>query len=98
MTDKKYKKPHPDAIQTKYGWALPKTGEVLVCRRDLPNPVEGFKPNRPFIVAEKAPVVKPEPKVEKPQKVEKAAEPVAEEPVKETKPARKTRVNAKSSK
>lgn len=60
-TDKVLRKPHPDAIQTIYGWALPKTGEVLVARRDLPNPVDGFKPNRPYIVKE----VKEEEEVEK---------------------------------
>ena len=92
--DKQYRKPHPDAIATKYGWALPKTGEVLVCRRDLPNPVEGFKPNRPFIVKESKPEVKPA----KPAKVEPVVEEVKEEKKPEKKPAASTRkkVNAKS--
>ena len=66
-TDKVLRKPHPDAIQTIYGWALPKTGEILVARRDLPNPVDGFKPNRPYIVKE----VKEEEEVEKQDVVEK---------------------------
>jgi hypothetical protein len=48
MSTKTIRKPHPDAIPTIYGWALPKTGEILVARRDLPNPVKGFKPNRPY--------------------------------------------------
>jgi hypothetical protein len=47
-TERRFRKPHPDAIPTIYGWALPKTGEVLVCVRGLPNPVEGFVPNRPY--------------------------------------------------
>lgn len=42
------KKPHPDAIQTVYGWALPKTGEILVSKRGLPNPVDGFKIGKPW--------------------------------------------------
>ncbi|MGB9623040.1 MAG: hypothetical protein ACPL07_04255 [Candidatus Bathyarchaeia archaeon] len=48
MSTKKIRKPHPDAIATIYGWALPKTGEILVSKRGLPNPVSGFKPNRPY--------------------------------------------------
>lgn len=50
MSTKTIRKPHPDAIATVYGWALPKTGEILVSVRGLPNQVEGFKPNRPFKV------------------------------------------------
>ena len=42
------KKPHPSAIQTIYGWALPNTGEILVSKRGLPNPVEGFKIGKPW--------------------------------------------------
>ena len=51
------KKPHPDAIQTVYGWALPKTGEILALsqspspnfnKRGLPNPVDGFKIGKPW--------------------------------------------------
>lgn len=72
MSTENIRKPHPDAIATIYGWALPKTGEILVARRGLPNPVKGFKPNRPYkpevieTDAEKAPElvvsgVEPEP-------------------------------------
>lgn len=50
MSSETIRKPHPDAIATIYGWALPKTGELLVARRGLPNPVEGYRPNRPFKV------------------------------------------------
>ncbi len=42
------KKPHPMAIQTIYGWALPNTGELLVSKRGLPNPVVGFKIGQPW--------------------------------------------------
>lgn len=48
MSTKNIRKPHPDAIATIYGWALPKTGEILVAKRGLPNPVKDFKPNRPY--------------------------------------------------
>lgn len=55
MSTENIRKPHPDAIATIYGWALPKTGEILVAKRGLPNPVEGFKPNRPFKLEEAKP-------------------------------------------
>lgn len=48
MSTETIRKPHPNAIATVYGWALPETGEILVSKRGLPNPVKGFKPNRPF--------------------------------------------------
>lgn len=54
------KKPHPDAIQTIYGWALPKTGEILVSKRGLPNPVDNFKIGKPWVISP----VKPKTKVE----------------------------------
>jgi hypothetical protein len=38
-----------NAIPTIYGWADPKTGEILVAKRGLSNPVIGFKRGRPFI-------------------------------------------------
>ena len=73
MSTETIRKPHPDAIATVYGWALPKTGEILVSKHGLPNPVEGFKPNRPFkvevavektveeVVEPVVPVIEPEP-------------------------------------
>lgn len=79
------KKPHPDAIQTVYGWALPATGEVLVSKRGLPDPVTGFKIGRPW--KNEVPIVTvltaPEPVVE-PIPVEVIPEPVVEPMVVET--------------
>jgi hypothetical protein len=48
MSSRHHRKPTPDAIATIYGWANPKTGELLVSKRGLPNPVEGYIPNRPY--------------------------------------------------
>lgn len=47
-----FNKPFENAIATKYGWAHPVSGELLVARRDLPNPVDNYKPNRPFVKQE----------------------------------------------
>ena len=89
------KKPHPDAIQTVYGWALPATGEVLVSKRGLPEPVAGFKIGKPWkneipivtVLAVPDPVVKsapveviPEPVIEPPV-IESFEEMVAEVPI-----------------
>lgn len=77
MSSEKIKKPHPDAIPTVFGWALAKTGEVLVSKRGLPNPVEGFVPNRPYIVKQTAQKIndeEPKPQSVKPAKVKKAKE------------------------
>ena len=84
------KKPHPDAIQTVYGWALPATGEVLVSKRGLPDPVSGFKIGRPWkneVVAPKpikpdvvSEVIKPEIEVT-PEDIESFDDMVAEVPV-----------------
>lgn len=46
-----------NAIPTTYGWANPRTGEILVARRDLQNPVEGFVRNRPYPIQNQPPVV-----------------------------------------
>lgn len=54
------KRPHPDAVATKFGWALPKTGELLVSIRGLPVEVEEYKPNCPIRPTPK--IVKEEPK------------------------------------
>jgi hypothetical protein len=48
MSSNHHRKPTPDAIATVYGWANPKTGELLVSKRGLPNPVEGYVLNRPY--------------------------------------------------
>jgi hypothetical protein len=42
----------PGAIQTIYGWANPKTGEILVAKRGLNNPVAGFVRGRPYVAPE----------------------------------------------
>lgn len=47
-----FNKPFENAVATKFGWAHPVTGELLVARRDLPNPVDNYKPNRPFVKQE----------------------------------------------
>jgi hypothetical protein len=62
------KKPHPDAIQTIYGWALPKTGEILVSKRGLPNPVDNFKIGKQWIPTpikqkSKIDIVSPKPEI-----------------------------------
>jgi hypothetical protein len=49
MSREIFGKPKPDAIATIYGWADSKTGELLVSKRGLPNPVQGYKRNCPFI-------------------------------------------------
>jgi len=69
MSREDFGKPKQGAIATKFGWADPKTGELLVSRRGLPNPVAEYKPNQPFRPSnvqeppkiEIAPVVKPTP-------------------------------------
>jgi hypothetical protein len=72
-------KPKQSVIATKFGWANPKTGELLVSRRGLPNPVEGYKPNQPF---------KPSKNVQEPPKIEIASE-VKPAPVRKSKPPRR---------
>lgn len=62
------KKPHPDAIQTIYGWALPKTGEILVSKRGLPNPVDNFKIGKPWNLTQvksdaKIDIIPPKPEI-----------------------------------
>ena len=57
------KKPHPLAIPTIYGWALPATGEILVSKKGLPNPVPNFKPGRPYVMPEITEVAVKEEKV-----------------------------------
>lgn len=47
------KKPIPDAVATKFGWAHPETGELLVSIKNLPNPIDDYKPNRRIIKIEK---------------------------------------------
>lgn len=42
----------PTAIPTQFGWANPKTGEILIAIRNLENPVKGFIRNRPYVVPE----------------------------------------------
>jgi len=42
------RKPIPDAVATIYGWAHPRTGELLVSLKGLPNPVQNYKVNCPF--------------------------------------------------
>lgn len=39
------RKPFEDAVATERGWAHPKTGELLVSIRGLPDPVEYYRPN-----------------------------------------------------
>lgn len=41
----------PGAIATKYGWANPKTGEILVANRRLPNPNLDFVKGCPYVPA-----------------------------------------------
>ncbi len=98
------KKPHPDAIQTVYGWALPATGEVLVSKRGLPDPVAGFKIGRPW--KNEVPVATPfiAPKVEPktveveltPEVVESFDEMIAEVPVIKPKRVIRKKVDVKS--
>jgi hypothetical protein len=62
-------KPYQDAVATIYGWAHHITGELLVSRKGLENPVLDYKPNCPFkqkIVEEviKEPIITEETKVE----------------------------------
>lgn len=44
------KKPIPDAVATIYGWAHPKTGELLVSKKNLPNPIKNYKRNCPPVL------------------------------------------------
>ena len=39
-----------NAVPTIYGWADPKTGELLVSKRGLKNPIQNYKRNRPIQV------------------------------------------------
>lgn len=48
MSTNQSKRPRPDAVATKFGWAIPKTGELLVSIRGLDVEVHDYKPNRPF--------------------------------------------------
>jgi hypothetical protein len=76
-----------NAIPTKYGWADPKTGELLVCVRHLENPIEGYAKNRPIKVQPITAIVKP---VVKQTKVStKPATKVAAKPATKSKPVRK---------
>ena len=44
-----FRKPKsPETIATEFGWANPKTGELLVSIRGLPNPVSDFVMGRPY--------------------------------------------------
>ena len=44
-----FRKPKsPETIPTEFGWANPKTGELLVSIKGLPNPVKNFIPGRPY--------------------------------------------------
>ena len=52
MRDQTPPKWAPNAIPTRYGWANPRTGEILIARRDLQNPVAGFVRNRPYTPSE----------------------------------------------
>lgn len=54
----------PDAIATEYGWAHPKTGELLVAIRGLENPVKGYKRNQPFVPQTEIVMESPESAVE----------------------------------
>lgn len=38
----------PDCVATEAGWAVPKTGELMVATKGLPNPIIGYKTNKPF--------------------------------------------------
>jgi hypothetical protein len=42
------KKPTPNAIATKFGWADPVTGELLVSMKGLIPEINDYKPNRPI--------------------------------------------------
>lgn len=53
------KRPHPNAVATKFGWALSSTGELLVSVRGLPVEVVDYKPNRPLKMS--GPVIPPPP-------------------------------------
>jgi len=46
----RYKKPIPDAVATVYGWAHPKTGELLVSVKNLPNPIKNYRRNCPPVL------------------------------------------------
>lgn len=100
------KKPHSDAIQTIYGWALSTTGEILVSKKGLPEPVAGFKIGKPWknevlavkiikpIVPEVVSVVEPE--VVEPEVVEsvESFEEMVVEVVKPKRVARKRVIKA----
>ena len=63
MVDYSKVKPTPDAIPTIYGWANPKTGEMLVSvKGGCENPVENYFQNQPWV--EQVKVIIPEPIVE----------------------------------
>lgn len=59
-----FRKPKtPETIATEFGWANPKTGEVLVSIRGLPNPVKGFVSGRPYTAAVEPIITDPVPEV-----------------------------------
>ncbi|MFA6198787.1 MAG: hypothetical protein WC679_00020 [Bacteroidales bacterium] len=71
------RKPMPDAVATIYGWAHPRTGELLVSMKGLPNPFENYKLNVPFRQEKKETEVRVDPVEE--IKVDEPTEEVQEE-------------------
>ena len=111
MVDYSKIKPTLDAIPTIYGWANPKTGEMLVSiKGGCENPVENYFQNQPWIQSTKVEVipeevvVQPEPIVEIIPEVivqpEVVVEPVIEQPIVEVIPeviVEQPKVEAKTS-